>query len=133
MLRTFPRSRALIVLLIVVGAPISADPLDLSDYRDRQPVMVVYSRSRDDVRPFSFNLDVSTNWNNVTARDVVIVDVDPLSHDVDAVAEQFGLGDRSFAVVLVGRDGSVLSITEDETALRELLRVLDLDAPIGDG
>jgi hypothetical protein len=134
MLRILPRASALIALILCGGASVAADPLDLSDFRDRQPVMVVYTRSRDDVRPFSFNLDVSTNWNNLTARDVAIIDVDPLSHDVDAVAEQFGIGDRSFAVVLVGRDGSVLAITEDETALRELLRTLDLSvSPGGNG
>lgn len=112
-------------MLCAVGFA-SGQALELDDYRGSQPVMVVFSRSRDDVRPFSFNLAISNNWNRLTARNIAVLDVDSVRYNVDAVAEQLELGDLEFAVVMVARDGTTVMTTPDDDRLDELLAALDL-------
>ena len=119
-------------LFLLTTAAVSAQAFAIDEYRGHQPVIVVFARSRDDVRPFAFNLAVSSNWNRVSARNIAVVDVDPVSYDVDRVAEQLELGDLPFAVVLFARDGTRIMTAPSENSLDELLRALDLHSPGSD-
>ena len=116
----------LFLLGLLTAAGAAAQPVDLAPYRGERPVILVFSQVRDEVRAFSFHLELSNRWNSITARNIAVVDVDPVSYDVKAVAEQFSLGDTSFAILLFADDGNVLMVTQDETALPEMLRSLDL-------
>jgi hypothetical protein len=99
--------------------------VNLSRFRDQHPVILVFARNLDDDRPFVVNLDLSTVWSGVSARGIQVVDVDPASHDVDRAAEQLQLGDREFAVILIARDGTVLSITDENGSVSDLFQILD--------
>jgi hypothetical protein len=117
----------LVVLVVGVIGFLEAQEqaVDLSPYRNRQPVIVVFSADLDDVRPFSFNLDLSSNWARAEARNLATLDVDAINYDVEVAARQFGLGDRQFAVILVAETGEILMISEDPAALEELFAALD--------
>ena len=116
----------LTLLFAVAVSGLAAQAVPVDRYRGLQPVMVVFSSDRDDVRPFEFNLALSTNWDRILSREIAVLDVGPLAYDVEAVARQLELGTRDFAIVLIGRDGSQLMTTEDPGDLGELLRRLDL-------
>jgi hypothetical protein len=111
--------------LFLAASTVSAQEVNLSRFRDQHPVILVFARNLDDDRPFVVNLDLSTVWSGVSARGIQVVDVDPASHDVDRAAEQLQLGDREFAVVLIARDGTVLSITDENGSVSDLFQILD--------
>lgn len=111
--------------LLLAASVLSAQEIDLSRFRDEHPVIVVFARNRDDDRPFVVNLGLSTVWSGVTARDIQVVDIDPVTHDVDRAAEQLGLGSREFAVVLIARDGTPLATTDEDVSISELFQILD--------
>ncbi|MFW5695585.1 MAG: DUF4174 domain-containing protein [Alkalispirochaeta sp.] len=113
------------VMLFLLASLVSAQEVDLDQFRDEHPVIIVFSRNQDDERPFQINLDLSTAWSGVTARDIQVVDVDPISHDVNLAAEQLELGSWEFAVVLIARDGTTLLTTDEDIAVDELFQILD--------
>lgn len=114
------------VLLSIAAVPLAAQAVPVDRYQGVQPVMVIFSSDRDDVRPFEFNLALSTNWDRILSRNIAVLDVGPLAYDVEAVARQLELGSREFAVVLIARDGSTIMTTDDPAGLGELLRRFDL-------
>lgn len=120
-----PRIVGLGLALFLVVPVLTAQEINLSQYQDEQPVILVFARNRDDDRPFVVNLDLSIVWSGVTARDIQVVDIDPVLYDVDRAAEQLELGDREFAVILIARDGTTLSVTDENVAASELFQILD--------
>jgi hypothetical protein len=114
-----------IAALLALGALFHAHGLDLEPYRGRQPVIVVFYRTNDEPRAFSFNLALSTEWSRVEARDIHTVDVGPGRHDLDKTARMLGVETADFAVVVVGLDGDVLYRTEDPDALSEIFMRID--------
>jgi len=104
---------------------VSAQEVNLARFRGEHPVILVFSRSQDDDRPFVVNLDLSTAWSGVTARNIQVLDIDPISYDVDRAAEQLELGAREFAVVLIARDGTTLATTDETGSVAELFEILD--------
>ncbi len=115
----------LVLVLVLVTPALIAQEVNLSQFQDEQPVILVFARNRDDDRPFIVNLDLSTVWSGVTARNIHVMDVDPVSYEVDRAAEQLELGNREFAVVLIARDGTTLTVTDENTAVSELFQILD--------
>lgn len=120
-----PRIAGLGLLLFLMGSVLAAQEVNLSRFEDEQPVILVFARNRDDDRPFVVNLDLSTVWSGVTARNIQVIDIDPVSHDVKRAAAQLQLGDREFAVVLIARDGTMLTVTDENTPVSELFQILD--------
>lgn len=121
----FRRITGVSIVLTLLAPALPAQEITLSPFRDEQPVVLVFSRNRDDDRPFIVHLDLSTVWAGVTARNIHVIDVDPVSHDVERAAEQLELGNREFAVVLIADDGTTLTVTDETTSVSELFRMLD--------
>ncbi|MFW5827083.1 MAG: DUF4174 domain-containing protein [Alkalispirochaeta sp.] len=121
----YRRILAAAVVLNVVVSALSAQEIDLDRFRGEHPVIVVFSRDQNDDRPFVVNLALSTEWSGVTARDIQVLDVDPISYDVDHAAEELELGGREFAVVLIGRDGTTLATTDETVTAGELFEIFD--------
>lgn len=125
MKQTLPRIVGLTLLLVLLTPALIAQEVNLAQFRDEQPVILVFARNRDDDRPFMVNLDLSTVWSGVAAREIHVMDVDPVSYDVERAAEQLELGNREFAVVLIARDGTTLTVTDENTSVSELFQILD--------
>lgn len=123
--QTLPRIVGLTLLLVLLTPALIAQEVNLAQFRDEQPVILVFARNRDDDRPFMVNLDLSTVWSGVAAREIHVMDVDPVSYDVELAAEQLELGNREFAVVLIARDGTTLTVTDENTSVSELFQILD--------
>lgn len=121
----YHRLTAFALLLFVATSLLAAQEVNLSRFRDEHPVIVVFARSLDDDRPFVVNLDFSTAWSGITARDIQILDVDPIAYDVDRAAEQLELGSREFAVLLIARDGTILAVTDENDSAADLFQILD--------
>ena len=115
----------LALLLVLLTPALNAQEVNLSPFQGEQPVIIVFARNQDDDRPFMVNLDLSTVWSGVTAREIHVMDVDPVSHEVELAAEQLELGDREFAVVLIARDGTTLTVTDENTSVSEMFQILD--------
>lgn len=111
--------------MFLAASVLAAEEVNLSRFRDQHPVIVVFARSLDDDRPFIVNLDFSTVWSGITARDIQVLDVDPITYDVDRAAEQLELGSREFAVLLIARDGTVLTVTDENDSAADLFQILD--------
>ncbi len=111
--------------ILLVGALFQAYGLDLEPYRDRQPVIVVFYRTSDEPRAFSFNLALSTEWNRVEARNIHTVDVGPGRYDLDSAARLLDVGAAEFAVIVVGLDGDILYRTENPDSLSEIFMKID--------
>jgi len=121
----YVRALTVSAVLILVASVVSAQEVNLARFRGEHPVILVFSRSQDDDRPFVVNLDLSTAWSGVTARNIQVLDIDPISYDVDRAAEQLELGAREFAVVLIARDGTTLATTDETGSVAELFEILD--------
>ncbi len=112
-------------LLFTVGGSSVLYSLDLEQYRNERPVIVVFYRVNDEPRAFSFNLALSTYWNRIENRNIVTIDVGPGKYDLDRVAEQLNIGTEDFAIVTVGVGGSIIHRTTDPGALAEILMTID--------
>ncbi|MFA7566390.1 MAG: hypothetical protein WCY01_05135 [Alkalispirochaeta sp.] len=119
-----------LVFLVFVSLPVTSLPspaLALEQYQGVCPVIVVFYRSSDEPRAFSFNLALSTEWDRIESRNIKTVDVGPGRYDLDTIANKLGIGTTDFAVVALGLHGDVLYRTNEADSLAQLLKHIDLE------
>lgn len=91
----------------------------------RNYVLLVLATDRNEPRVFDFHLDLSMRWDAVTYREIVVVDVLPGKHNVEAVAGYFDVTGESFAVVLLDKESSVILRTTRVESLSEIFASID--------
>ena len=103
-----------------IGPAVAGDELDALKGNAR-PV-VVLSDSRDDPRVAKQISDLDHTGPELTNRNIkVLREANPGS----ALRKSLGVGERGFAVVLVGKDGTVKKVWRDPVDPKQIFTVID--------
>jgi hypothetical protein len=109
---------------------------DLREYRWKNRLLLVFSPTASDPVYASFAEDVSSRSNDVKDRDLVVFKVfekgtsrlegQPLSQeDARNLRRRFRVKAGRFTVILIGKDGGVKMVREDQAELQEVFDLID--------
>ena len=116
--------------------PASASAGDLSAYRWKNRLLLVFSPTGSAPGYVAFNRSLTTARSEVTDRDLIVfrifesdpsfVEQQPLpQEDAEALRRRFNVRTGQFTVVLIGKDGGVKLVREQRAALGEIFDLID--------
>ena len=109
--------------------------MDLNAYRWKNRLLIIFSSSQDDPNYRSLIKEMQDERNGLRGRDILAFEIfekgpsrldnSPLQRDsVDFLREKFSVGQGSFLVVLIGKDGEE-KIRRQKVNLTEIFTVID--------
>ena len=111
-------------------------PFALEHYRWKNRILVVSARSRDDVKLAELQTELASTPEEFADRDMVLVtllnygtsmvgDRELTAAEAAATRDAVGIQTGSFALRLIGKDGSVKLATESPTPIKEIYALID--------
>ena len=120
-------------MMIMISLALGAD---LAAYRWKNRLLLVFSPTRSNSAFARFNQDLSSRALDVEDRDLIVFRIheggpsqrgeDPLStEDAEELRRRFGVRPGVFTVILIGKDGGVKMVREDQAGLQEIFDLID--------
>ncbi|NND46199.1 MAG: DUF4174 domain-containing protein [Woeseiaceae bacterium] len=111
-------------------------PFALEHYRWKNRILVVSARTRDDVKLAELQTKLASTPEEFADRDMVLVtlldygtsmvgDQELTAAEAAATRDALGIQTGSFALRLIGKDGSVKLSTESATPIKEIFALID--------
>jgi hypothetical protein len=110
--------------------------MDFEQFKWKKRLLLVFAAQSDDPLFAALQREISTRRNEVEDRDLVIFEIlevgasrtngaelDPRT--ADSLRKRFDASPRSFALILVGKDGGVKLRRSDFNGLEEIFRLID--------
>jgi hypothetical protein len=128
-----------ILIAITVGIMLIISPImgaDLTTYRWKNRLLLVFSPTTFDPGFAAFNLNVSRELHEVKDRDLIVFRIfekglsslaeQPLSpEDAEKLRRRFEVKPSIFTVILIGKDGGVKMVREQRAELQEIFDLID--------
>lgn len=109
---------------------------DLEIYRWKNRILLVFSPTDADPAFKAFDQSISRQISEVKHRDLIVlrifetgpsfIEEKPLPHeDVENLQTRFRVKPGRFSVILVGKDGGIKLLREDQAELKEIFDLID--------
>jgi len=122
-----------ITVMVMISSTSGAD---LTTYRWKNRLLLVFSPTAADPGFAAFNLNLSENRHGVDDRDLIVYRIfekgssslaeQPLSmDDAEVLRRNFGVKTGRFTVILIGKDGGIKMVREDRAGLQAIFDLID--------
>lgn len=124
---------------MILGTMLMVTPAlghDLASYRWKNRILLIFSPTDTDTGFEAFNQSLAGEISEVKLRDLILLRVfetppsfikdKPLSpEDAEKLRDRFQVRSGHLTVILIGKDGGVKMISEDQPALQEIFDLID--------
>ena len=132
----YQRNTLIAMIIGIVPMIAAASATDLTQYRWKNRLLLVFSPTKSAPSFEAFNQSLSGSFLEVKDRDLIVYQVlekgpsrlgdQPLApEEAEKLRRRFGVGSDRFTVILIGKDGSVKLIREYWVELQEIFDLID--------